>query len=70
MRGLLLVLSIGFGLIFSGCVRSSVSMARFAKGDVTLCKHCNCYMPAHLGEGDSCPACNCGYPAARCEGGR
>ena len=49
-----------------GCAHSAVSRDMFAKGDVALCKHCNCYMPLGLGASDDCPVCNCKQPAISC----
>ena len=67
MRRNALLTAMLFGMTaLAGCMHSSVSYDLLAKGDVALCKHCNCYMPAHLSAETACPACNCHQPAISC----
>lgn len=53
----------------AGCAHSLAPLTRFAEGGVTLCRHCNCYMPAYLPDDAACPACNCGYAVIGCQHG-
>ena len=55
-------------LLLTGCAHGQA--LRFAQGDVALCKHCNCYMPAHLAPDAPCSVCECHYPAAACYRGK
>ena len=72
MKRRALILAALFGAAaLSGCAHgSAVSYEMLAKGDVALCKHCNCYMPARLSANASCPTCNCHQPAISCYEGK
>ena len=56
--------------LIAGCAHSHGQAMRFAQGDVAVCKHCNCYMPAHLEPDAPCTVCECHYPAAACYRGK
>ena len=53
----------------SGC--AGVSQAtRVASAQETMCKHCNCLMPAGIDHEATCPVCHCHRKAHQCVRGR
>ena len=56
-------------LALSGCA-TAVPPARLASAHETMCKHCNCLMPAGVDPEATCPVCTCGRKAHRCVRGR
>lgn len=61
--GLLLLL-----LVIGGC--ASPQPVHLAGLPESMCKHCNCLMPAGLDPQGVCPVCNCGKRSHQCVRGR
>ena len=60
----------GFFIVLLGCAHTQGPRMTLALGsDPEICKHCNCYMPAHLAEESPCPVCECKYAAGQCSRG-
>lgn len=57
------------GLWLSGCV-AAAPMRHVAGLPETMCKHCNCLMPAGTDPASTCTACNCGKRTHQCLRGR
>ena len=53
----------------TGCT-SLAAHRRMASSAETMCKHCNCLMPAGVDPEAICPVCECGYKAHQCVRGR
>ena len=57
-------------LMLSGCAHGPQAASRLASASsASLCKHCNCFMPAGGDDQKTCPVCKCGYPAHACRRG-
>ena len=53
------------GLLLGGCT-SVPTRQRVASTGETMCKHCNCLMPAGVDPEALCPVCTCGHKAREC----
>ena len=56
---------IALGLL-SGCANGGSPRTYLAQNVETMCKHCNCLMPAHIDPEAKCPVCDCGRKAHAC----
>lgn len=54
--------------IAMGCAHATGT--HLASNTGSMCKHCNCLMPADVEEGAQCPVCECHNIAAQCHRGR
>jgi len=52
-------------LVASGCAGAS-PRAQLGGMPETMCKHCNCLMPAGIDPEAMCPVCECGLKARQC----
>ena len=66
-RELLCALSL---LLFTGGCADLSQTTRLASANETMCKHCNCLMPAGVDPDATCPVCSCGRSAHQCVRGR
>ena len=57
-----IVLAMG---LLCGCAATSQG-SHLAAMPESMCKHCNCLMPAGVDPQATCPACNCGKRAHQC----
>ncbi len=67
MRARWLVL--GSLVALAGCAYGDADRVRLAQATTSLCKHCNCFMPANVDPGATCPVCRCGHVAHECHRG-
>lgn len=56
-------------LVAAGALQGCASVAQpahLASSAESLCKHCNCLMPAGIDPDAACPVCECGKRAHQC----
>ena len=57
-------------LPLAGCAHARAESRLWAQADPPICKHCNCYMPAHFSPEEPCAVCKCGYSSGHCIRGK